>query len=118
MARACITASIFCLSNAVAYKGNGINMFIGWGGLNQKQLTELRSANMYFIFRQNALELSNLQEPLFYEWIHDDESDSAQINTVRSLRMGRYRDPVFFVGEQIQVHKSTYAACPHGIVKF
>jgi hypothetical protein len=81
MARACITASIFCFSNAMAYKANGINMFIGWWrGLNQKQLS---SANIYFICRQNAFGLPNLQEPLFYGWIHDDESDNAQMNIVR-----------------------------------
>jgi hypothetical protein len=34
-------------SNAVAYKANGINMYIGlWRGLDQKQLTELQSARL------------------------------------------------------------------------
>ncbi|MBC7757734.1 MAG: hypothetical protein H7069_02670 [Phormidesmis sp. FL-bin-119] len=84
MSRAYNTASIFCFSNPVADKANGINMFIGWWReLNQKKLTELRSENMYLRFRQNALELSNLQGPLFYEWILDGESDNAQMNTVR-----------------------------------
>lgn len=68
-------------SNAAAYKANGINMYIGlWRGLDQKQLTELKSADMKFICRQNACGLANLQEPLIYGWMHDDEPDNAQMN--------------------------------------
>lgn len=68
-------------ADAMAYKANGINMYIGlWKGLDEKQLTDLKNANMKFICRQNAFGISRIDEPLIYGWMHDDEPDNAQLN--------------------------------------
>ncbi|SKB38040.1 alpha-amylase family protein [Daejeonella lutea] len=70
-------------SNAQAYKSNGINMYIGlWRALDQKQLSELKTANMKVICRPNTFGMANLQEASIYAWMHDDEPDNAQLNKV------------------------------------
>jgi hypothetical protein len=68
--------------NALAYKDLGINMFIGiWGGLDREKLDAFRGAGMLVICDQNEFALSNIDDPVIYAWMHDDEPDNAQWNS-------------------------------------
>jgi hypothetical protein len=70
-------------SNAAAYKAIGINMFVGiWGGLDGVKLDYLRKANVKVICDQNAFGLNNLKDTTIYAWMHGDEPDNAQMNSI------------------------------------
>lgn len=67
--------------DAIAYKNNGINMYVGiHRGLNQDKLDLLKKADMRVIAHQNEFGRNNLDEPLIYAWMHGDEPDNAQWN--------------------------------------
>jgi len=69
--------------NAEAYKDIGVNMFVGvWGGLNQEKLEAFKKAGVKIICDQNEYGLKNLDEPAIYAWMHGDEPDNAQYNSV------------------------------------
>jgi hypothetical protein len=58
-------------------------MFIGiWGGLNREKLDAFREAGMLVICDQNDFALGNIDDPVIYAWMHDDEPDNAQWNSV------------------------------------
>lgn len=68
-------------SDAIAYKSNGINMYVGiHQGLDQEKLDLLKKADMKVIAHQNDFGRNNLNEPLIYAWMHGDEPDNAQWN--------------------------------------
>ena len=68
-------------SNAMAYKANGINMFVAvWKGLDQEKLDLFRKAEVKVICDQNEFGLKNLNDPVIYAWMHGDEPDNAQWN--------------------------------------
>ncbi len=68
-------------SNAMEYKLNGINMFVGlWGGIDQTKLEDLKKAGMKVICEQNAFGLSHKDDTTIYAWMHGDEPDNAQMN--------------------------------------
>lgn len=59
----------------------GINMYIGlWNSLDEKQLNQLKEANLKVICEQNAFGLSHKSDPVIYGWMHGDEPDNAQWN--------------------------------------
>ncbi len=67
--------------NAMAYKANGINMFVGiWGGLDQAKLDALKKAGVKVICEQNTFALNHLNDTTIYAWMHGDEPDNAQRN--------------------------------------
>ena len=68
-------------ANALAYKDNGINMYVALNrGLDQTQLDLLKNAQMKVICRQNAFGLDHVTDPVIYGWMHGDEPDNAQMN--------------------------------------
>lgn len=68
-------------ANAVEYKANGINMFIGlWEGLDQAKLDNLKRAKVKVICHQNEFGLSHLDDTTIYAWMHGDEPDNARMN--------------------------------------
>src|SRR5688572_32385987 len=80
-------------ANALAYKQNGINMFISiHGGLDKDKMDYLKKAGMKVIAHQNSFGLTQLHEPLIYAWMHGDEPDNAQRNRTAN-KWDPCRDP-------------------------
>ena len=70
-------------NNVSSYRNNGINMYVGiHAGLDQESLDLLKGADMKVICHQNKFALQNLDEPLIYAWMQDDEPDNAQWNEI------------------------------------
>lgn len=69
------------VKNGVAYKGNGINTFVGlWNELDQPQLTAIKSAGLKVICSQNSFGLGLPNETAIVGWNLGDEPDNAQWN--------------------------------------
>ncbi len=93
-------------TNVWAYKEMGINMFIGiWGGLNQEKLDAFRDAGMLVICDQNEFALSNIDDPVIYAWMHDDEPDNAQWNS-ETNQYDPCVDPAEIINDYKQMKKT------------
>lgn len=67
--------------HAKEYKNAGVNLYIGlWDGLDQAQLTDLKSAGMKVMCDQNSFALGKLTDTTIYGWTEYDEPDNAQWN--------------------------------------
>ncbi|MGE3309735.1 MAG: hypothetical protein AB7O66_07175 [Limisphaerales bacterium] len=65
--------------NAVRYRDAGINVYVGlWKGPTAAQLEMLGKAGMRVICSQNAVGLSQRDNPMILGWMHGDEPDNAQ----------------------------------------
>ena len=65
--------------NAERFKAAGINLYIGlWKGPTEKQLAELKKADMPVICAQNAVGLKHVNDKTIVGWMHGDEPDNAQ----------------------------------------
>jgi hypothetical protein len=66
-------------ADAAAYKGGGINLYIGlWQGPTEDQLAALRAAGMPVMCSQNSTGLDHLEDPIIVGWTQQDEPDNAQ----------------------------------------
>jgi hypothetical protein len=93
-------------SNAASYKANGINLFIGvHNGLNQTKLNQFKAANMKFICSQNEFSKNHLHEPLIYGWMHDDEPDNAQWNSV-TRKYDPCIDPEIIINDYLEIKET------------
>ena len=91
--------------NAARYQAAGINLYIGlWQGPTQAQLDALAKVGMHVLCDQNALGLSNRNNPLIVGWMQGDEPDNAQW-------AGRYGPP-FSVKRVQQAYQAMHAADP------
>lgn len=92
-------------ANALAYKENGINMFISiHGGLDEQKLNHLKTADMKVIAHQNSFALTRLDEPLIYAWMHGDEPDNAQRNKTEN-KWDPCRDPADIIRDYEKIKK-------------
>lgn len=67
------------VSNAQAYKDNGINLYVLPTSLNESGFNTLKSAGMKCIINQDSATLRYINDPLIYGWhIGIDEPDNAQ----------------------------------------
>jgi hypothetical protein len=65
--------------NAEKYKAAGFNTYVAlWKGPTEKQLAELRMADMKVICNQNEVGLKHIDDPTIIGWMHGDEPDNAQ----------------------------------------
>ena len=91
--------------NASRYQAAGINLYIGlWEGPKQEQLDALTKVGMHVLCEQNAVGLSNRNNPLIVGWMQGDEPDNAQW-------AGRYGPPVSVKRVQ-KAYESMHAADP------
>lgn len=66
-------------SKAKKYKTAGFNTYVGlWKGPTEKQLAELKKAEMKVICHQNEVGLKHIDDPTIIGWMHGDEPDNAQ----------------------------------------
>jgi len=66
-------------SNALKYKQIGINTYVGlWKGPTEKQLSELKKADMKVICHQNDIGLDHIDDRIIVGWMHSDEPDNAR----------------------------------------
>lgn len=65
--------------NAARYQAVGINLYIGlWEGPTEAQLAALAKVDMPVFCDQNAVGLSNRNNPLIVGWLQGDEPDNSQ----------------------------------------
>ena len=70
-------------SRAVTFKALGINTFVGlWNGPTEDQLAALAAHGMMAITAQNAVGLHSPHRHVIKAWMHEDEPDNAQKNTL------------------------------------
>lgn len=92
--------------HALAYKANGINLFINiYGGLNQEKLDQLRQADMKLIPYQNAFALTQLHEPLIHAWMNSEGPDNAQRNDTEN-KWEPCRDPADVIRGYEEIKKN------------
>jgi hypothetical protein len=92
-------------ANASRYQAAGINLYIGlWEGPKQEQLDALAKVGMHVFCEQNAVGLSNRNNPLIAGWMQGDEPDNAQW-------AGRYGPPISVKRVQ-QVYEGVRALDP------
>lgn len=66
-------------SNAKKYRAAGFNTYVGlWKGPTEKQLAQLKKADMKVICHQNKVGLKHIDDPTIIGWMHGDEPDNAQ----------------------------------------
>ncbi len=78
-------------NKALRYRRVGFNTYVGlWKGPTEKQLAELKRADMKVICYQNEVGLKHIDDPTIIGWMHGDEPDNAQ-----SLEKGKgYGPPI------------------------
>jgi hypothetical protein len=78
-------------NKANKYRAVGFNTYVGlWKGPTEKQLAELKMADMKVICHQNEVGLKHIDDPTIIGWMHGDEPDNAQ-----SLGQGKgYGPPI------------------------
>lgn len=70
-------------SRGPAYKEIGINTFVGlWDGPTEEQLSELTKHGLFAIADQNDVALASPHRAIIRAWLHGDEPDNAQKNTL------------------------------------
>jgi len=68
--------------NLEAFRGVGINLFIGlWEGPTEEQLSALAAGDMPVFCDQNAVGLGSTNGGVIRSWAHQDEPDNAQDGT-------------------------------------
>jgi hypothetical protein len=66
-------------AKAGQYRAAGFNTYVGlWKGPTEKQLAELKKADMKVICHQNEVGLKHIDDPTIIGWMHGDEPDNAQ----------------------------------------
>jgi hypothetical protein len=66
-------------ARASRYRRAGFNTYVGlWRGPTEKQLEELKAADMKVICHQNKVGLNSVNDRTIIGWMHGDEPDNAQ----------------------------------------
>ena len=73
-------------NNATRFKKLGINFYAGlWNGPTDRQLHDLKQADMAVICDQNDLALNNPYKNTILGWLQQDEPDNSQTGTIPFL---------------------------------
>jgi hypothetical protein len=93
---------------AKQYKDAGFNTYVGlWKGPTEKQLSELKKADMKVICHQNEVGLMHIDDPTIIGWMHGDEPDNAQ-----PMANGKGYGPPILPKKIIDDYKKIRAADP------
>lgn len=70
-------------SRIASYQAAGFNLYVGlWEGPTETQLANLKAKGMKVICTQNTVGLTSVNRSVIVGWMHQDEPDNAQWNSV------------------------------------